>query len=225
MKRWIALPLLITGSMAFAQDRAELWLSAGVKREVAKNLVAGANTNLRVNYMGSLQTLYQEVSLKSEYLSWLRPSVEYRLITSYDRVGNYTNTNRLNINLDFRGKYEDLKYGVRLRYQTFIGSGTTSGGGDLDPSYRIKPHVSWEPKNARITPEISTEWFYTTTNSPTGNRFNRVRFGLTGNINLPGSNELSVTYYYGRKFNTGNPYNEHLLSLEYTFDWKPSKKK
>jgi hypothetical protein len=43
---------------------------------------------------------------------------------------------------------------------------------------------------------------------------------LTGNVDLPGPHELGITYYYGRKFNTGNPYQEHLLSLEYTFEWK-----
>jgi hypothetical protein len=150
--------------------------------------------------------------------------LEYRLITSYDRFGNYSNSNRLNINFDFRHKWEDFRFGMRLRYQTFIGGGS-SGGGDLDPSYRIKPHITWMPEKGRISPEIAVEWFYTTENSPTGNRFNRVRYGITANINLPGANELSATYYFGQKINTGNPYNEHILSLEYAFDWKTNKKK
>lgn len=225
MKRLLVVPLIFLSCSVMAQDRGEFWFAAGVKREIAKNLTASVGSNVRVNYMGQLQTLYQEASLKSEHLSWLRPSLEYRFITSYDRYGNYSNTNRFNLNLDFRHKWEDVKYGVRLRYQTFIGSASSGGSSDLDPSYRIKPHVSWEPKNSRVTPEVSVEWFYTTANSPTGNRFNRVRYGLTANVDLPGSNEVSVTYYYGRKINTGNPYNEHLLSLEYTFDWKANKKK
>lgn len=224
MRTLLVLPLLIFSCAALAQDRGEFWFAAGVKREVTKDLIAGVNSNVRVNYRGQLQTLYQELSLKSEHLSWLRPSLEYRLITSYDRYGNYSNTNRLNLNLDFRYKWEDFKFGTRLRYQTFLGGASTGGGGDLDPSFRIKPHVSWEPKNGRVSPELAVEWFYTTTNSPTGNRFNRVRYGLTANFNLPGSNELSATYYFGQKINTGNPYNEHILSLEYTFDWKPANK-
>lgn len=224
MKRLLIIPLLLISWSTIAQDRGEFWFAAGIKREVIKDLTASAGSNIRINYMGKLQTLYQEVCIKSDHLNWLRPSLEYRLITSYDRYGNYSNTNRLNVNLDFRHKWEDLKYGVRLRYQTFLGSASSGSGGDLDPSYRIKPHVSWEPKNRRITPELSVEWFYTTANSATGNRFNRVRYGLTGNINLPGSNELSITYYYGRKINTGNPYNEHILSMEYTFEWKTDKK-
>lgn len=219
MRRLVALVAVFIGFSSFAQDRGEFWFAAGLKREVAKNIVAGANTNLRVSYTGQLRTLYQEISVKSEHLDWFRPSIEYRLITSYDERGNYMNSNRLNINLDFRHKIEDLKLGTRLRYQMNLGSGA-GGGGDLDPSYRFKPYFSYEPKGWKVTPEISAEWFYTTTNSPVGNRFNRFRGGISANINLPGSNELGVTYYYGRKYNTGNPYSEHLLSLEYTFDWK-----
>lgn len=224
MRTSLLLFFVATAAFVSAQDRGEYWFAAGVKREIAKDLTAGANTNLRVNYMGQLQTLYQEVSLKSEHLGWFRPSVEYRLITSYDERGNYLNTNRLNINLDFRHKIEDLKLGTRFRYQTFLGT-YVNAGSDLDPSYRIKPYLAYEPKGWKITPEIACEWFYTTTNSPNGNRFNRFRSGITGNINLPGPNELSVTYYYGRKFNTGNPYSEHILSLEYSFEWKTNKKK
>ncbi|MFY7989577.1 MAG: DUF2490 domain-containing protein [Fluviicola sp.] len=219
MRRLVALVAVFIGFSSFAQDRGEFWFAAGLKREVAKNIVAGANTNLRVSYTGQLRTLYQEISVKSEHLDWFRPSIEYRLITSYDERGNYMNSNRLNINLDFRHKIEDLKLGTRLRYQMNLGS-ASGGGGDLDPSYRFKPYFSYEPKGWKVTPEISAEWFYTTTNSPVGNRFNRFRGGISANINLPGSNELGVTYYYGRKYNTGNPYSEHLLSLEYTFDWK-----
>jgi hypothetical protein len=105
----------------------------------------------------------------------------------------------------------------------FIGSSTSSGG-DLDPSLRIKPYVIYEPQKGKIVPEFSTEFFYNPVASATGDRFNRVRFGLTANIELPGSNELGITYYYGRKYNTGNPYQEHLLSLEYGFEWKKKKK-
>lgn len=222
MRRLVTLFAVCIGFSSFGQDRGEFWFAAGVKREVAKNIVAGASSNLRVSYTGQLRTLYQELSVKSEHLDWFRPSIEYRLITSYDERGNYMNSNRLNINLDFRHKIEDMKLGTRLRYQMNLGS-AGGGGGDLDPSYRFKPYFSYEPKDWKVTPEISAEWFYTTTNSPTGNRFNRFRGGLTANINLPGSNSLGITYYYGRKFNTGNPYSEHLLSLEYGFEWKKKK--
>ncbi len=206
----------------FAQDRGQLWLGAGVKREVAKNVVASVGTNARWYNDGTLRTLYQEAAVKSEHLKWFRPSVEYRLVTSYDKTGAYSNAHRLNVNFDFRTKVSDFKLGARFRYQGYLGGGTGSGS-DLDPSYRIKPYVEWSTKS-RFTPELSVEWFYDPIPGPVGNRFNRVRYGLTGNIDLPGPNDLGITYYYGRKFNTGNPYNEHIVSLEYSFDWKTEKK-
>lgn len=219
MKKLIVIFSLLFSVVSFGQDRGEFWFAAGVKTQVAKKFMAGANTNVRINYYGSLQTLYQELSLKSEHLEWFRPSIEYRLITSYDKRGNYSNSNRVNINLDFRHKIDNLKFGARFRIQTNIGR-STGGGSDLDPALRFKPYLAYDKKDWIITPEVSTEFFYTTANSATGDRFNRMRIGLTGNVDLPGPHELGITYYYGRKFNTGNPYQEHLLSLEYTFEWK-----
>jgi hypothetical protein len=223
MKRLILLTLLFS-QFSFGQNRSELWLSAGVKREIKPHWVASIGTNARIRHDGKLQTLFQDVGIKSEHLSWFRPSIEYRLITSFDKLGNYSFSNRLNFNLDFRYSFDALKVGTRIRYQAFIGKSTISGG-DLDPSLRIKPYVTYTFSKSRIQPEFSTEFFYNPVYGPNGRSFNRVRFGLTANIDLPGSNDCSITYYYGRKFNTGNPYQEHLLSLEYGFEWKKAKKK
>lgn len=215
---------VLTSVATFAQQtRGQLWLGAGVKREIAKDLTLSAGTNARWYTTGQLRTLFQDVTLKSEHLKWFRPSVEYRLVTSYDELRNYSNAHRINVNLDFRKKWEDFKFGTRLRYQGYLGGGVGDGS-DLDPSYRIKPYVEWS-NGSRFSPELSAEWFYDPIPSPVGNRFNRFRTGLTVNFNAPGSNDFSLTYYYGRKFNTGNPYTEHILSLEYSFEWKKPKKK
>ncbi len=219
--RQLILLLFVSGFSfgLFAQDRTEMWFSAGAKTKISKNLVASIGTNARVRFDGKLQTLFQDVGIKSEHLSWFRPSIEYRLITSYDKIGNYSFSHRLNINADFRYKSEQFKIGTRLRYQTFLGN-FAAVGSDLDPAFRIKPYAIYKLANSKITPELSVEFFYNPVNEVNGNRFNRYRIGLTGTIDLPGKNELSLTYYYGRKFNTGKPYNEHLISLEYGFEWK-----
>lgn len=222
MRLKITFLLAFVSCFSFAQNKDQLWLGAGVKRQIAKDLIFSAGTNARIYNDGRLKTLYQEVALKSEHLKWFRPSVEYRVVTSYDKRGSYTNSHRVNVNLDFRKKIEDFKIGTRFRYQGYIG-GAFATGSDLDPAYRIKPYVEWSNKS-RFTPELSTEFFYDPVPSPVGLRWNRVRYGLTVNFDAKGPNDLSLTYYYGRKFNTGNPYNEHILSLEYSFEWKAPKK-
>jgi hypothetical protein len=223
MRTLLAVLCLTATGVTMAQNRSQIWFGAAVKRELSKDIIGSAGTNVRMLTDGRLRTLYQELSVKSEHLDWFRPSVEYRFVTSYDELGNYTNAHRYNVNFDFRTKYEDFKFGTRLRYQGYIGSGTGSGS-DLDPSYRIKPYVEWSNKS-RYTPELSAEWFYDPIPGPVGNRFNRFRAGLTLNFNAPGNNDISLTYYYGRKYNTGKPYQEHIVSLEYSFDWKGKKKK
>lgn len=221
----IAALFLAPSFLAWNQStRGQYWFSAGVKRELKYNLEANLNTNVRLNTYGQLATLYQEASLKYTKLDWFRPSIEYRIVTNYDKRGNYQNSHRLNFNTDFRHKVKQIKFGARLRYQMYIG-GFASTGSDLDPSFRVKPHVEWDKPKSKITPEASFELFYNPNNGPYGHTWNRVRYGLTLNFDLPGSNDIGLTYYYGQKFNTKNNYNEHILSLEYTFEWKKAKKK
>ena len=204
--------------------RGQYWFSANAKREFKHNLEVGVGTNLRLNQFGQLRTLYQEASLKYTRLDWLRPSLEYRLITSYDERRNYSINHRINLNLNFRYAWKDFKFGSRFRYQFALG-GMATAGGDLDQALRIKPYISYGKKKALVKPEVSVEFFYNPANEPMGHRFNRVRYGLTLDFDLPKSNEISLTYYYGNRFNNKIPYNEHLLSLEYTFEWKVKKKK
>jgi hypothetical protein len=210
----------------FAQTRSEIWLAAGIKREVVSDVVVGFQTNARIATSGKLETLFQEFSVKSEHLKWLRPSMDYRIITSYDKVGSYSVGHRFNLNADFRRKFKEkeIKVGTRLRYQFSFGGASTPGG-DLDPAFRIKPYVEFALPHTRVTPEFSTEFFYDPLYGEFGQRFNRVRLGFSANIDLPGPNTLGLTYYFGHKYNTDNPYNEHLFSIEYGFEWKKEKKK
>lgn len=219
MSRLLLGAFLILSAVTWSQTRSQLWLGIGLKRDIGKHWVAGIQTNARWRTDGALQTLFQEASLKSEHLKWFRPSVDYRFITSYAPNGNPLYSNRVNFNFDFRSKYKDFKYGTRIRYQLFIGGRYTSGS-DLDPSIRIKPYISYSIPKKRLQPELSAEWFYNPVYEENGQCFNRFRVGLTGNIDLPGPNELSLTYYYGKKFNTGSPYTEHIFSLEYSFEWR-----
>ena len=225
MKSLLIAALFITFSfLAWNQStRGQFWFSAGLKRELKYDLDASLNTNLRLNNYGQLATLYQEISLKYTKLDWFRPSVEYRIITDYDELRNFDNSHRLNFNADFRHKVQQIKFGARLRYQMLIGGFATTGG-DLDPAIRVKPHVEWDRPKSKITPEASVEFFYNPQNGPFGRTWNRVRYGLTLNFNLPGANEIGLTYYYGQRFNSKSNYNEHILSLEYTFEWKKAKK-
>lgn len=207
---------------SYAQDRSEIWFGVGAKREVAKDLIVGVQTNMRLQTSGNVQTLFQEIGIKSEHLKWFRPSIDYRFITSYGLNGNTTYSSRFNINADFRQKVKEVKIGIRARYQLVIGSGSSSGN-DLDPAFRIKSYVEYMIPKTRFTPEFSAELFYNPVYGQFGRQFNRVRFGLGTTIDLPGPHTLAITYYYGNKFATKIPYSEHLFSLEYSFEWRKAK--
>jgi hypothetical protein len=208
---------------AHAQTRSELWFGAGIRREITPDIVVGFQTNARVETEGRLQTLFQEASIKSEHLKWFRPSIDYRFITSYALNGNTTYSHRFNINADFRKKIKDVKIGARARYQVVTGGGRT--GTDLDPAIRFKPYVEWSIPKSRFTPEFSTEFFYNPVYEDFGRQFNRVRFGIGTAIDLPGPHTIGITYYYGRKYATSQPYSEHIFSLDYGFEWKKAKDK
>jgi hypothetical protein len=206
----------------FAQDRGELWIGAGVSKKIVPNTILSFQSNLRASFTMGPQTVFQELGLKSEHLDWLQPAIDYRLVTNFDNLGNATTTNRLNFNATFKYKLGALRPSLRFRYQTFIGNFNATGT-DLDPSFRLKPSLKYKINDSRIQPSIGAEFFYDLGYGPTGRRFNRQRYGLGAEVDLPGSNELAVTMYYGRKFNTGNPYNEFLFSIEYNFELKKKK--
>lgn len=222
MKLLLVLLCLTAISAVYAQTRSQIWLGAGIEREVVPHFVVGFQTNARIQTAGPLQTLFQEVSVKSEHLKWFRPSIDYRFINSYAKNGNTTYMSRLNFNADFRKKFKDVKVGMRARYQMIIGTASLTGS-DLDPALRIKPYVNWAIPKTRFTPEFSTEVFYNPAFGEFGRQFNRIRFGIGTTIDLPGPNTLGLTYYFGRKYNVSNPYTEHLFSLEYTYEWKSGK--
>lgn len=216
---------LVCCTAAWSQStRGQFWFSAGVSRKIKYDLEVNLNTNLRLNDYGQVKTLYQEASLKYSKLDWFKPSVEYRLVTNYDEYRIFDHSHRLNFNADFRHKVDQIKFGARFRYQMYIGGFVTTGG-DLDPSFRIKPYLEWDKPKSKITPKIGVEFFYNPVYGPYGRRFDRVRYSASLDFNLPGSNELSLTYYFGQKFNAKNNYREHILSLEYTYEWKKAKKK
>lgn len=222
MKLLSALLCVTALSAAHAQVRSQVWFGAGFEREILPHIVAGFQTNARISTAGPLQTLFQEASIKSEHLKWFRPSIDYRFITSYAKNGNPTYLSRLNFNADFRRKFKDVKVGVRVRYQMIIGNAALTGT-DLDPALRMKPYVEWSIPKTRFSPAFSTELFYNPAFGEFGRQFNRVRFGLGTSIDLAGPNTLGITYYFGRKYNVSNPYTEHILSLEYNYEWKKAK--
>lgn len=219
--------ILISGCvlMSFvlqAQSRTALWLSGEISRELIKNVDVNFNTNIRFVDPGGLNTLYQEVGIKYNGIKWLKPSIDYRFVTSYDERNNYTNSNRLNFNLDFRHKLKDFKGGVRFRYQMYLANWVATDS-DLDPSIRIKPYISWEIPKKKFKPQLSAEFFYNPIYGQFGRAFNRVRIGANVEFDLPKKQTLSITYYFGNKFFAKNTYYEHILSLGYAFEWKKNK--
>lgn len=220
MKLAISALLVLSGTFAQAQYRSQLWLTAGVTTEPVKDWNAGVSSCYRLNTAGfSPATWYQEFSVKYSGFKWVRPSIDYRFISDWQKNGSIQNTHRLNFNVDFRSKLKRFRPGVRFRYQQLLGNFVLTGT-DLDPAMRIKPYLTFLPKKGRVQPTVSAEFFYNPLFGEFGQRFNRVRLGLSAEIDLKGPNQLEVTYYFGKRFNTDKLYTEHLLSLEYTFEWK-----
>ncbi len=213
--------VLLTWSQS---TRGQYRFSAGIKRSIKYDLDLGLESNLRLNQYGQLHVLYQEASIKYSKFKWFKPSIDYRIITAYDERRNFSISNRLNFNLSFYYKLKDFKFSERFRYQQYLGQDIETDG-DLDPSFRMKTAVEWSKKKALASPELSVEFFYNPLYGPRGQRFNRVRLGAACTFDLPKSNEISLVYYFGHKFNNKIPYNEHIISIEYSYEWKKKKKK
>lgn len=223
MKRILTALLLGAALPAFSQVSPELWLSGAVKRSLTPKLAAEASLDLRFYGLDAPGTIFPQLSLGYKLLDGIRLSADYRMIFDENKYGNYTFDNRLNFNVDFRGKFKYYNLGLRVRYQTSFGTLKTveNYSPEFDQALRLKPSVEIKlGKKSRYTPQLSGEWFYSPANKALGNRFTKYRLAIGTEINLKGPKELDIKYIFGKSINLPKNATEHILSLTYTYDWQ-----
>lgn len=212
---------------SFAQRDFEIWTEVGAKAKVLRKSTVGAELVTRYDAFG-LYTLFPQVSIEHPLRKWLKVSIDYRWVSKKENNGNFLDAHRINTNVNTEYSFEKrLKIGTRFRYQfAFNGLNTTEYNPEFDQAFRIKPYVEYDIKNSLFSPSSSIEFFYALENSPTGNRFSKIRFFLGTDIDLNSPHGLKVGYIFDNRIQTASPKQRNILSLSYTykFDFRNNNK-
>ena len=172
-----------------------------------------------------LTTIFSQFSVKYSLTNWLRPSIDYRLVSSQQKNGSYLTNNRINTNIQFSKDTKRLSFKLRLRYQySFSKFNQSNYDPEFDLAYRFRPSISYDINNSIISPMISGEYFYNPENSVLGNRFTKARYFIGTAFELDGPHELTIGYIYDRQINLPDPLQRHIVSITYNYKLKSKKK-
>lgn len=211
--------------LSFSQGEGKVWTEVGVKGEITKNLEWGAELNTRFGANG-LETYFPQVTLKYKVTEWFRPSIDYRAIFDKEDNGNYSFSNRLNFNANFKHVVKRFTLSGRIRYQYAFNriSSVNTYDVEFDQAIRIKPEVSYDINNSVLSPVASVEFFYDPNFGPYGQRFSKYRIFAGLEFELDGPHDISIGYIFDQKIQVPNPRTRHVLNLSYTFNIGQNKK-
>ncbi len=222
--------LLLTLCLPFLsisqQSSGKSWTSIGVKGSINKKIDWAGSFTARIG--GSNDQIYfPQVSLKYKVTKWFRPSLDYRAIFSLNKYGNYSFTNRLNLNADFKYVLNRFSLSARIRYQYSFNRIISSAdyNAEYDQAIRWKPQISYDVKNSFLTPVINIEFFYNPTFGPLGQRFTKYRAFIGVDLEFDSPHELSIGYMLDQKINLPYPTTKHILSINYAYNLGYKKKK
>jgi len=206
-------PACLIGQHDFA-----FWSEAGVEGEAAGDLEWAFDINARFDEDG-LQTFFPQPGLSYKLNKWFRPSIEYRFLVEKNKVGNYKSSSRINFNGLFdKTINKRVKLTARLRYQ-FVPqiNVTNSYDPDFDQAIRLKPKIKWDINDFKLSPEISTEFFYNPTYGPKGRQFTKLRYA--GGVSLDTNNPHSVSLLYrlDHSLRSAKSDLKHIVSLSYSY--------
>jgi hypothetical protein len=206
-------------SLYFAQSSGKVWTEIGVKGSVTKKMDWAVEMTTRFSATG-IDTYFPQLSLKYKVTKWFRPSVDYRAIYNKDNYGNYSFSNRLNFNAEFKHSISRFTGSARIRYQNTFNRVITgsSYNSEFDQAFRFKPQVSYDINNSIFSPIVSIEFFYNPTYGQFGQRFNRYRGFIGFELDLNNAHEVAFGYMIDQQFNVNAPKTKHILSLAYTYN-------
>lgn len=207
--------------LIYSQGTGKVWTELGVKGEITSNLDWAAEANTRFGSNG-VETFFPQVSLKYKAYKWFRPSADYRAIFDREKNGNYSFSNRLNLNAEFKHLLKRTTFEMRFRYQYSFNRLVSDENYDaeFDEAFRIKPSVSYDINNSIFSPVISLEYFYNPAFGDLGKRFTKLRMFAGVELELDGPHKVSFGYIFDQRINLPNPRTRHILSLSYAYSLK-----
>lgn len=200
------------------QQEGKVWLQTGIKQQINKDWEWSVDLTNRFGN-AALKTFFSQVSIKYKLTKWFRPSLDYRSILDKDKFRNFTFSNRLNINANFKHQIKRWEFGLRVRYQySFQRRIQSSYDSEFDQAIRFKPQLSYNIKKSVFRPICTMEMFFNPSYNPDERLFTKYRLFAGAQLDLKGPHDFSFGYILDQElFNTLGD-TKHILNLTYSLN-------
>jgi len=217
------LAIVLTTPIFSQKFEQEVWLGTGVSYRPTKRWSVETELNQRFGNYG-LETVFPQVSVKYKLTKWLRPSFDYRWISSREFLEPYQLSHRINANLQGVYSNKRVDFGLRLRYQYSFNQINSNYDVEFDQAWRIKPSIQYNIKDFPLSPAVNAEFFYDPSNRAEGKQFTRVRYYVGFDFGIQRVHKFSFGSYLDQWINSV-PRTRLMYSLGYSFTIDAAKKK
>ena len=216
--RHLVFSLLLFPILGWGQNSTvfQLWNEAGVSYKVDKKQSLAFDLTTR-HAAGGLQTYFPQVSYKYKVNKYIRPSLDYRLISDRNQEGNMTLQHRINANIQFNQELERLQLGLRLRYQYSTNRIADNFEPEFGQALRIKPSFAYDLKKTDLEPQVSMEFFTGPMDGQMGYHLNRIRWSVGLAYAFDGPHSLEVAYMYDQRIMSPGALNRAIMSFSYGY--------
>lgn len=216
--RHLVFSLLLFPILGWGQNSTvfQLWNEAGVSYKVDKKQSLAFDLTTR-HAAGGLQTYFPQLSYKYKVNKYIRPSLDYRLISDRNQEGNMTLQHRINANIQFNQELERLQLGLRLRYQYSTNRIADNFEPEFGQALRIKPSFAYDLKKTDLEPQVSMELFTGPMDGQMGYHLNRIRWSVGLAYAFEGPHSLEVAYLYDQRIMSPGSLNRAIMSFSYGY--------
>lgn len=218
MKRLIICLSFLFPVVALSQHVGKVWTELGVETNLNDRIDLGLEFTSRFDVNG-LETFFPQLGVKYKINKYIRPSIDYRYIVDRMKNGQYSNSHRLNFNVDFKYKNKDLTLKSRVRYQYGFDNFSSNDqyDSDFDQAIRLKVGAGYDIPKFILSPVLSGELFYDPINGPTGRQFNKLRIYAGLETDFSGPHSIALGYIYDTRINMPVPLTRHILNISYSY--------
>ncbi|WP_163717865.1 DUF2490 domain-containing protein [Mangrovibacterium lignilyticum] len=202
------------------------WFGFELEKELKDWAFSLAEEVRSVNNLNDLHGLYTTLGVDYKLSKRFKIGTSYQFIyfndTEYD---DFQPRHRLNLFATGNVKWNHFKFSLRERLQTTFKD-------ESERDYKMNPKIRWRSRfeleynipKSKFTPAFSVETYYQL-NNPDGNKFDQIRYKLSGSYKLNKRNELSLYGQLYHEINVKNPVDLSVVGVEYKFKLKDKKNK
>lgn len=203
----LVLTLLSFAGFSQIEKDAISWIGVSISKKVTKDLELSLMEQGRFsNNISHLKHIFTDISLGYKLNKALKFSAACRYSNRQLLEGGFETAYRYNFDIQVRYKKKPFVLSYRNRFQ--VENVVETNGMERDPYDRNRIKVALD-LDKKYSPWIAMDIYY----SINKEEFNKRRYTLGVEFNLPNRNELALFYRFVNTFNVSNPSNSYIIGV------------